>query len=164
MKQIKQYILLLCGILLLSGCALKKPITMRNAPIGTYRYAYIPSTQELISGSTYGGQYGVYGTTKTVNPADVIAGRLIKEGFIILPRIDPEVSDQTIIVTYGESGRRNIWGGLLGYTTEVTLQFISAHSRQVIYTCTAEGIGDTEADDIRKAITRALNDLFNNNK
>ena len=29
---------------------------------------------------------------------------------------------------------------------------------------TAEGLGETEADDIRQAITRALDDLFNKTK
>jgi len=60
-------------------------------------------------------------------------------------------------VNYGESGRRNV---AFGYTIEVTIQFISAKSHTLLSSCTAEGIGDTEADDIRKAITRCLTGLF----
>ena len=121
-------------------------------------------TKELTSssGGTYGGQYGIYGssTTKSVNPSDVISGVLIKEGFIILPELKSELSNETLIVNYGESGRRNRG---LGYTIEVTIQFISAKTKQMICSCTAEGQGETEADDIRQAIRRALDGLFPKN-
>ena len=94
------------------------------------------------------------------NPSDVISGVLIKEGFIILPELKPELSNETLIVNYGESGRRNRG---LGYTIEVTIQFISAKTKQMICSCTAEGQGETEADDIRQAIRRALDGLFSKN-
>lgn len=74
-----------------------------------------------------------------------------------MPESQEELLSQTLIVNYGESGRRNIG---LGYTIEVTIQFISVSSNQVIFLTTAEGIGDTEADDIREAITRAMDALF----
>lgn len=147
---------------MLGSCApLRLPVIVKNAPIETYKYAYISPTKELTSssGGTYGGQYGIYGssTTKSVNPSDVIAGVLIKEGFIILPELKSELSNETLIVNYGESGRRNRG---LGYTIEVTIQFISAESKQMICSCTAEGQGETEADDIRQAIRRALEGVF----
>ena len=66
-----------------------------------------------------------------------------------------------MIVNFGESGRRNV---NLGYSTEVTIQFISADTQRPICTCTAEGQGSTEADDVRKAIQRALDPLFNSKK
>lgn len=168
MKTIKLLFSVLCCILLLNGCALKKPMVVKNAPIETFKYAYISPTNELTAGSggTYGTGYGVYGamTTKTVNPADLITGILMKEGFVILPELKPELAKETLIVTYGESGRRNLWGGVLGYTMEVTIQFLSAQTHEIICTCTAEGLGDTEADDIRKAISRALDGLFGEQK
>ena len=57
----------------MNGCApLRMPVIVRNAPIEMYKYAYISPTKELTSstGGTYGGQYGIYGssTTKSVNP------------------------------------------------------------------------------------------------
>ena len=132
-----------------------------NYAIFFKKYAYISPTKELTSsiGGTYGGQYGIYGssTTKSVNPSDVIAGILIKEGYIILPELKPELSNETLIVNYGESGRRNRG---LGYTIEVTIQFSSAKTNEMICSCTAEGQGETEADDIRQAIRRALTSLF----
>ena len=48
----------------------------------------------------------------------------------------------------------------LGYSIEVTMQFINAKTQLPIVVCTAEGQGSTEADDIRIAITRALEPLF----
>lgn len=164
MRTIKILLFCIGAMLMVHGCApLQTPIIVKNAPIENYKYVYITPTKELTSstGSTYGGQYGIYGssTTKSVNPSDVIAGILIKEGYLIIPEPNSKLSDETIIVTYGESGRRNRG---FGYTIEVTIQFISAKNNELICSCTAEGQGETEADDIRQAITRALTGLFNN--
>ena len=162
MNALKRLISAICIILLMDACApLKIPVIVKNAPIETFKYAYISPTKELTSstGSTYGGQYGIYGssTTKSVNPSDIIAGILIQNGFIIVPEIKSELAKETVIVNYGESGRRNRG---FGYTIEVTIQFISADTNQMICSCTAEGQGSTEADDIRQAIKRALDGLF----
>lgn len=165
MNTIKKVFFVVCSILILGNCApLRLPVIVKNAPIETFKYAYISPTKELTSssGRTYGGQYRIYGAsiTKSVNPSDVISGVLIKEGFIILPELKSELSNETLIVNYGESGRRNRG---LGYTIEVTIQFISAKTKQMICSCTAEGQGETEADDIREAIRRALDGLFPKN-
>ena len=88
------------------------------------------------------------------------SGILSKKGFVRLPEQKSELVDETLIVNYGESGRRDT--GLGGYTIEVTIQFISAKSNDLICSCTAEGQGSTEADDIRQAITRCLSSLLNN--
>ncbi len=162
MKTIKKLLFILLGIFLFVGCApLRMPVIVKHAPIENYKYAYITPTKELTSstGGTYGGQYGIYGstTTKSVNPSDVISGILIKEGFVILPELKSDLSHSTLIVNYGESGRRNRG---LGYTIEVTIQFISAKTNEMVCSCTAEGQGETEADDIRQAIRRALSSLF----
>lgn len=84
----------------------------------------------------------------------------MKNGYILLPEIEDNIRDRTVIVNYGETGRRNILGGLFGYTIEVTIQILSADTHEVLCTCTAEGQGETEADDIRIAITRALAMVF----
>lgn len=162
MTSLKRLIFAVCSVLMLGACApLRTPVIVKHAPVEMFKYAYITPTKELTSstGSTYGGQYGIYGssTTKSVNPSDIIAGILIQRGFIIVPEIKPELAKETAIVNYGESGRRNRG---LGYTIEVTIQFISADTNQMICSCTAEGQGSTEADDIRQAIKRALDGLF----
>ena len=138
----------------MSACApLRHPTIVKKVPVEMFKYAYITPTKELTSST--GSTYGIY--AKSVNPSDVIAGILISNGYIILPELKPELAKETLIVNYGESGRRNRG---LGYTIEVTLQFISAETNEMVCTCTAEGQGSTEADDIRQAIKRALGGLF----
>ena len=158
MKGIKFLAIFITTIGLNSCTTLKPTTTIKNGTIESYKYIYISPTNSLTSGSgaTIGGQY--YSSSKSVNPNDVITGILLKEGFIKLPELKQELSNETLIVNYGESGRRNT--GLGGYTIEVTIQFISATSQTPICSCTAEGQGETEADDIRKAITRCLTELM----
>ena len=153
MKTIKFLGILISSILIYSCAPLKPATIVKNSSAENYKYIYISPTNSLTSssGATYGGQY--YSSSKSVNPTDVITGILTKEGFIRLPELKDELKDETLIVNYGESGRRN---RSLGYTIEVTIQLVSAKSNELISSCSAEGQGETEADDIRQAITRCL--------
>lgn len=158
MKAVRLSLLFTCMILMLNGCrALQAPVIVKNASIEGYKYVYITPTSGLTSGS--GGVYNGYGstTTKSINPSDIIAGELIKRGFVVVPELKQELSNETLIVSYGETDRKHRG---FGYTIEVTMQFISAKSHEMICSCTAEGQGETEADDIRIAIKRALSGLF----
>ena len=82
---------------------------------------------------------------------------LMKNGYTIVPEVSNDFKERTIIVNYGETGRRNVFWG---YTIEITLQILSAETLEVLCTTTAEGMGSTEADDIRIAITRAMEAVF----
>ena len=150
-----------CTIILVGCGSLKSPVIQQNESISSYRYFFITPTSELTSssGGVYGSQYGIYGgsTTKSLNPSDVITGILLKRGMVRLPELDPSLLEKTLIVNYGESGRRNL---NLGYSIEVTIQFLQAKTHAVVCICTAEGQGSTEADDIRIAINRALEPLY----
>lgn len=163
MKRVKLFSFIVLNLLLVSCASMKAPIINQIESFDGYKYVYITPTSELTSGSSgvYGGKYGVYGegSTKTINPSDVISGILLKQGYIRLPELRPELSEQTLIVNYGESGRRNV---NLGYSIEVTIQFLSAKTNMPVCICTAEGQGSTEADDIRIAINRAMSPLFKN--
>lgn len=151
--------LVVLSCILLVSCGLHKPIIQSYESMDSYKYVYITPTAGLTSSSgVYGNQYGVYGgISKSVNPTDLISGALIKRGFIRLPEVKPELVDETLIVNYGESGRRVV---NLGYAIEVSIQFLSAKTNRPVCVCTAEGQGSTEADDIRKAINKALDQLF----
>ena len=151
--------ILISSILIISCATLKDPTIIKNDNIQKFRYVYILPTNSLTSssGTTIGNQY--YASSKTVNPSDIISGILSKQGFIRITDLKNELLDETLIVNYGESGRRNT--GLGGYTIEVTIQFISAKSNTLISSCSAEGQGSTEADDIRIATNRCLNTLIN---
>lgn len=153
----------LLGLLILSilmfGCATLRPATsIKKGNLFSYKYIYITPTNSLSSssGAFINGMY--YSENKTVNPSDVISGVLTKQGFIRVPEIKPELNQETLIVNYGESGRRST--GLGSYTIEVTIQFVSANTSSLVCSCTAEGQGSTEADDIRVAITRCLDVLI----
>jgi len=135
-----------------------KPATgLVRYSISNYKFFYITPTNSLTSstGSTINGIY--ISSSKSVNPSDVITGILIKQGLIRLPELKPEINDQTVLINYGESGRRN---NFLGYTIEVTIQLISAKTNELACNCTAEGLGSTEADDIRIAISRCMNEII----
>lgn len=158
--KICRFLTCLVSLVLFMGCAPLKPATtIVNDSIEKYKYVYISQTKSLTSGSgaSINGQY--YSTSKSVNPRDIITGILAKKGFILVPELKDGLASETLIVNYGESGRRNT--GLGSYTIEVTIQFISSESSSLIFSCTAEGRGETEADDIRQAITRCLNSLMN---
>jgi hypothetical protein len=144
------------------GCASLRPTlqpatSVKNASIEGYKYIYVSPTNSLTSSSGFAINGDLHSITQTVNPTDLITGIFIKEGLIRLPELKPELAEETIIINYGQSGKRNT--GLGGYTLEVTIQLISAKTSTLVCSCTAEGQGLTEADDIRQAITRCLNEL-----
>ena len=107
----------------------------------------------------YGNKYGVYGgPTKSINPASLISGILFNNGFIQVNEVNPNNAKETMIVNFGETGRRNV---NLGYSIEVTIQFISAYTQRPICTCTAEGKEKRKLTMLGEAIQRALKPLFN---
>ena len=136
---------------------MKPTVVNKVSSLDEYTYFYLTPTQEVTSnyGMTFSGSY--YSSSKTINPSDIIAGTLMKKGFLRLPELDKNKLDKTFVVNYGESGRRNV---NLGYSIEITLQFVSAMDHSLICTSTAEGQGSTEADDIRIAINKALEAIF----
>lgn len=150
-------------IIVITNCCapLRTPTIIKNEATEGYEYIFIPPTTNLTSGSggVYGGQYGVIGatTSNSVNPGDVISGILLKKGYTRIPELKPELLDKTMVVNYGESGKRDRG---FEYSLEVTVQFISAKTHAKICSCTAEGKGETEADNIRDAITRCLTGLL----
>jgi hypothetical protein len=157
LNTMKFYLIFILSTILFSCSSIKPATSIKNTSIQNYKYIYLSSTNSLTSstGTTISGQY--YSSSKSVNPGDVITGILTKAGLIKLPEIKPDLADETLIVNYGESGKRKT--GLGGYTIEVTIQFISAKTNTLVCSCTAEGQGETEADDIRHAITNCLAEI-----
>ncbi|CUU38903.1 MULTISPECIES: hypothetical protein [Helicobacter] len=152
------------SMLFISGCAVLKPVEVKRfGNTSAYQFVFISQTQTL--NSSAGGGYIGYGTSggfsymtsKSINPSDVISGILMKKGFVIVESITNPT--QTLIVKYGQGDKREVLGGLGGYTLEVSIQILKAKTQEPLFLCTAEGQGDTEADDIREAITRCLQEL-----
>ena len=141
-------------------CHKRKANCKKYTDTDKYQFVEIPSTNNLnsSSGRIYGNQYRIYGSSqsKSMNPSSIIEGLLLKKGLTSVNNITPKIIDKTLIVKYGESGRRDVMGGLGGYTLEVTMKFISAKTQEPVFLCTSEDQGETEVDDIRDAITRCL--------
>ena len=161
--KLKKIISLALMPLIFASCVTLQPVRVtRNASLDNYTYFYITPTETKTgsTGDVYGNGYGVYGssTSKSTNPTDIISGYLIKRGMVRLPEVKNDLADRTIIINYGETGRRST--GLGGYTIEITLQILSAKTSEVICVVTGEGQGETEADDIRIAINRCLEELY----
>ena len=155
---------LLLLIILATGCAiLKEPKITKRGEINEYSFVVSPNTASLSSssGGVYGNRHGVYGSSrsKEVNPSNIIEGILLKRGLISTGTVTSENKDKALIVKYGESDRRDVAGGLGGYTLEVTIAIVTAKTNEVVYSCVAEGQGSTEVDDIREAIHRCLSGL-----
>lgn len=163
MKKLLPLLLITC---VFSSCyTLYPPTVSVNPTISQYRYVYIIPTSAVTSGTSYTGTgyyTGVYGAgiTKSINPADVIAGDLMQRGYAILPNLHEDKLEKTLVVSYGETGTRSV--GLFSYTKEIILQFRDAKTGDLVCSSKAEGIGSTEADDIVQAIKRALQGIFTN--
>ena len=146
----------------LTGCSITlMPVSIQHSEsLFNYKYFYIQPTGTVNSTPASGvvvGNMVLSGDSKSINPGDIIAGQLIKAGFVRVPELREDIRETTFIVNYGETGRRPV---TMGHTTEVTIQFLSAATLNPICTCTGEGIGDTKADDVENAIYRCLQQVF----
>ena len=115
MHKIYIFFLLIYIFTSFTGCALKPVDFLKNADYTKYKFIYVSPTNTVTSSSesVYTGYNGyVYGSTYTqqANPSDIIAGFFMKKNFLLVNEIrNPE---NTIIINYGQSGKRNIAGGL----------------------------------------------------
>ena len=169
MKRMTKIMLtLLLAPLCLASCStllgVPQRATISEKPdLSGYRYVYIAPTPERtsITGSTYGNRYMTVGSTTTrgIVPSDVIANRFIKQGFIRVPEINETSPEQTLAVIYNEGDKR-MYGMFGDYSIEVTIQLLTPLTYDLICTVTAEGMGNTEVDDITEAITKCLDAIF----
>lgn len=156
--------LIAVGLFIIGGCSGLRPVVYTgSASLNGYKYAYVTPTSGIVSGSgeVYGNQSGVYGsaTSRSINPADIISGIMMKNGYILVSEISDEIKDRTLIVNYAETGRRDVY--LIWDAVEITVQVVSADTYELLCTCTAERLGD-DADDVRNVIARAMEKMFQN--
>lgn len=157
----KQFLFVMATACILTGCSvLNVPTADVKGNVYKYNYVYVIPTSGVTSSSgVYGNQYGVYGgSTKTVNPSEVISGYLMKKGYTTLPNVDPNWAENTMIVSYGYTGRRQL--SLFSYASCVMIQFRDAKTHELIATCEGEGCGEDETADILQAIYSALGVIF----
>ena len=163
MKPLKHIILLLFVSLGLTSCFVPKYATLSNTPnLSKYKYVYITPTSTSISvkRDTHNDSQGMHNTLsrKSFTPSDVIAGYFMKQGFIRVPEIREYQKAQTIVVNFGESGGKNY--AYVATSTEVTIQVVDALTHEVLCTSTAEGLGETETDNIKNATIKCLDAIF----
>lgn len=157
----KKFILLIFAAMSLTSCyTLQVPTTSVAKNLNSYAYAYVlPTSAVTGSSGIYGNLYGLYGgTTKSTNPSEVISGYLMKRGYTILPELDPNLAEKTLIVNYGHTGKRQL--SLFAYSNIVLIQFRDAKTHELVAQSEAEGCGEDEAADILQAIHRALDSIF----
>lgn len=144
----------------LSSCITLRPATVVGSKdFGGYKYVYIPPTQAVYGSATQGTAESNSHYNQFVNPRDIIAGMMAKRGYIILHDLDDKFRHQAIIVNYGVSDGRQVI--LTDIATDVTLQFVSADTGELICSTTAEGFGaKTQAENIKQALNRALEALL----
>ena len=151
--------------LTLTACSALKPTTCFVQPnFYKYRYVYIMPTGS-VTGST--GVYTSYvdnrvhgGVTRTANPSDMMSGYLMQKGLTILPQLDEAKKAETLVLSYGETDRRDVGLLWLSTSTGIIIQFRDALTNDLIASAEAEDFGSTEADNVRYAIRKALDAIF----
>ena len=161
----KRIVFLFVVACVLCSCDTLRSVTKKNPDyqynINRYTYAYIIPTSSVTSSSgvMVGVGFGLYGNEATsVTPSEIIRGYLMQEGYTILPAIDPELVERTMIVSYGYTGRRYF---NLAYASGVIIQFRDAKTHEMIVSAEAEGNGSTASNEIYNACITALNYIFN---
>ena len=84
----------------------------------------------------------------------------MSKGYIIVPQIEEDKKDQTLVVSYGETKHRSV--GFFSYAIGVNIQLRDAKTSELVASAEAEGIGNTEADDVRNAVNKAMHYIFAN--
>ena len=151
--------------LVLTACGALKPTTCSVQPtFYKYRYVYIMPTGS-VTGST--GVYTSYiddrvrgGVTRTTNPSDMMSGVLMQKGFTILPQLDQNKLAETLVLSYGETGHRDVGFLWLWDATGIIIQVRDAQTNDLIASVETEATGSTEADNVRYAIQKALDAIF----
>ena len=154
----KKILLLFAATIIAIGmmAQLKTPSAVVNGIFDDYEYFYVVPTGGVTSSSgVHGNAYGVYGgTTKTIVPSETIKGFLMQKGYNILPSINPDLLDRTLVVSYGYTGRRTL--DLFSYASGIIIQMRNAKTHALVASFEAEGCGEDETDDIFQAIKSAL--------
>lgn len=171
------FFFVLATVLCLSACSrvIYPPIVEVHPTITKYRYVYIVPTSGLISGDISTSSWAVstsnasasrmyssaaarsYSSSssnvsiRTTNPADVISGDLMARGYAVLPELNPDLLDKTMVVNYGETDVVAHNGRIYN---AVVLQLRDAKTAELVSSVKADGQGT------RDAILRALDGVF----
>lgn len=120
--------------------------------IGRFIDEYKPAS------SAYPGTSRMYDETFSPlfagNPKGVIIEYMEKKGYDVVDKITETDKENTLIINYGYLGRRDI--SLVAYTAIMTIQFLSASDSTLLCSTFAEGVGDSEIEDVKIALKRGM--------
>lgn len=102
--------------------------------------------------------YVVIASQDTADSKELIAEQFSNHGYTVLNEVNKDNASQTLIVNYSDKEQNS---NLFEYSTQVTINCISADNNRLVCKSTAEGMGETRADDIRIAVTKAVNGILN---
>ena len=74
--------------------------------------------------------------------------------------MDEAKKAETLVLSYGETDRRDVGLLWLSTSTGIIIQFRDALTNDLIASAEAEDYGSTEADNVRYAIRKALDAIF----
>lgn len=161
MKVLKLFFIVMSCLILLGGCVSLKPVVSISDSFAGYKYVYVNPTSSVTSCSgLYSDENNSPIVVSTINPSSVIAGILMKKAFVQLPELREDLKSETLIVNYGESGKRRSAVDSTSQQVEVTIQMLSADDLHIVYLVSAGGRAHTESDAIREAINRCMETLF----
>ena len=158
MKTLTTLCMIALGLLVGCTTALPAPSVVQTKPLGAYKWVQIPDTGTVIGTSGSFSRVGGTLTTREVNGSSLIEGVLLRKGLVRISNITDSNRPQTLVTRWAVSGKRDVNLGL-GYSQEVTITLLDGVTITPVFTCSAEGIGRTEADDVREAILRCLSSI-----
>jgi len=123
----------------------------------------------MTTGTTTGGSMNgmvsqtsafVGGLINSTTPSDLIRGELMNQGYIVLPQLEENLKEQTLIVSYGELSERQI--DLLYKAKHILIQFRDASTLDIIASAETEASYGNDAKNINHAVQKALHSIFAN--
>jgi len=150
----KKLLPILLTIALFSSCASKtyiRPVTNVSDQLSEYAFCYIIPTGAVVGNTgVLGNANGVYGgATRTINPADILAGYLMKEGYAMVPDINLIQDGKVLVVSYGAVGN-----------SYVIVQLRDSKSQTLIASSEVGDYHTNNADAVQVALTKALDGIY----
>ena len=75
-------------------------------------------------------------------------------------QLDQNKLEETLVLSYGETGHRSVGFLWLFDATSIIIQFRDAKTNELVASAESEDYGSTEADNVRYAIRNALDAIF----
>ena len=147
------------------------PVVQLNGNLRDYTYVYVVPTSPVVSSSGISVNMSAVANRRTnrltsrvlgapintVTPSEIISGYMMKKGYTPLPSLSDELANETLVISYGYTGRRKMGPS---YASVVVIQMRNAKTHQLVASCESEGCGRDETDDILQAVQSGLKAIF----